>query len=83
MTEGKFTELLGYPDSVVEFGDEWHHKGMVYRSIVLTYLGESDMYKGKVTELRSDAITKFEKVGETMTVEEAIAFTKDLSDDKN
>lgn len=43
----------------------------------------ADMYKGKVTELRSDAITKFEKVGETMTVEEAIAFTKDLSDDKN
>lgn len=50
MTEGKFTELLGYPDSVVEFGDEWHHKGMVYRSIVLTYLGESWM----MTEMSDD-----------------------------
>lgn len=50
MTEGKFTELINYPDSAVEFGDELHHKGMTYRTIVLTVGGESWM----MTEMFDD-----------------------------
>ena len=50
MTEGKFTELISYPDSEVEFGDELHHKGMVYRTIVLTVGNEHWM----MTEMSDD-----------------------------
>lgn len=41
------------------------------------------MYKMKLGELRSDAVVEFEKVGNNITVDEAMSFLKESTDDKN